>query len=128
MKLLLDTHIALWAAAGSPKLPDAARSLMADPHNEVWVSTIVPWEVTIKHSIGKLGISGWQALQAFRDAGYQILDVKEHHVSALHSLELDQDHKDPFDRMLVAQATHEGMILLTADTKMARYAPVTHVL
>lgn len=124
MRILLDTHIALWAVVGSRALPARAREaiLAAD---EVLVSVASVWEVAIKHSIGKgeMPVSAGQALQAFEDAGYQLLDIKPAHVTHLERLPLL--HKDPFDRLLVAQAQVEPLTLVTADEQVGRYgAPV----
>lgn len=128
MKLLLDTHIALWAAAGSSKLPAKAAELIADAKNDIWISAIVPWEITIRHATGKLATSAWEAMQAFRDCGYKVLAVNENHANALSMLPTYADHKDPFDRMMVAQASLEEALLISADEKLARFTPyVVHV-
>jgi PIN domain nuclease of toxin-antitoxin system len=123
VKLLLDTHIALWAAKGSDMLPAKAAELISDPTNEIWISAIVPWEIAIKHAIGKLDISGWQALRAFKDCGYKILSVNEDHANSLSMLPTYDDHKDPFDRMMIAQAALEEAALVSADAKLIRFAP-----
>lgn len=127
MKVLLDTHIALWAALDSPQLPAAARQVIADPANEIFVSVVSLWEIGIKSAIGKLAMTATQASAIFDLCGYGSLDLSKHHPRTLDGLTLNADHRDPFDRMLVAQALSEGMTLLTADAKMAGYHPVTKV-
>ncbi|MFS8932716.1 conserved protein of unknown function (plasmid) [Cupriavidus taiwanensis] len=127
MKVLLDTHIALWAALASPQLPAVARQVIADPANEIFVSVVSLWEIGIKASLGKLPVTATQASAVFDLCGYKSLDLSKQHPRTLDGLILHAEHKDPFDRMLVAQALSEGMTLLTADAKMAGYHPVTRV-
>lgn len=120
MRILLDTHIALWAVVGSRALPSHAREaiLTAD---EVHVSVASIWEVAIKHALGKgeMPVSAAQAATAFSDAGYRLLDVRPGHVIRVEQLPLH--HKDPFDRLLVAQALSEPLTLVTADEQVGRY-------
>ncbi|MBS0273654.1 MAG: type II toxin-antitoxin system VapC family toxin [Proteobacteria bacterium] len=122
MRLLLDTHIALWAITDDPKLPAKARALIADTENTVAVSAASVWEIAIKHSLGRanaMPISGTQALKYFHDAGYDLLAVTAAHAAAVERLKLR--HADPFDRMLVAQALSEPLTLLTHDKQVADY-------
>lgn len=125
MRLLLDTHVALWAIADSPQLQPKVRRLILDPGNEIVVSAASIWEISIKHGLGRgnMPISGGEALQYFRDAGYQLLSISAEHAAFVESL--PPHHADPFDRILVAQASHEPIRLLTHDAALARYdAPV----
>lgn len=103
MKVLLDTHIALWAVTGSPLLPPAAERLILAA-DEVFVSAASVWEVAIKHALGRgdVPVSSAQALQAFADAGYTMLPVMS--ANAVRVEDLPPLHRDPFDRLLVAQA------------------------
>jgi PIN domain nuclease of toxin-antitoxin system len=121
MRLLLDTHIALWAIADSPRLPAKARQLILVPENEVFVSAASIWEIAIKHGLGRgdMPISGQVALDYFRAAGYRLLPVLPEHAAAVENLPLL--HADPFDRLLVAQALTEPLHLLTRDETVARY-------
>ncbi|MDP2833496.1 MAG: type II toxin-antitoxin system VapC family toxin [Pseudomonadota bacterium] len=121
MRLLLDTHIALWAIADSPRLPAAARRLILAPENEVYVSAASIWEISIKHGLGRgdMPISGETALGYFRAAGYRLLPVQPEHAVAVETL--PPLHADPFDRLLVAQALTEPLRLLTHDETVARY-------
>lgn len=122
MNILLDTHIALWAIADSPKLPAAARELILAPTNTIYVSTASIWEIGIKYSLqrGDMPLSGEAALQYFRQAGYRILAIEAEHAVAVESLPLH--HQDPFDRLLVAQALTEPLRLISHDRQVARYS------
>jgi PIN domain nuclease of toxin-antitoxin system len=91
MRLLLDTHIALWAIADHPNLSGKARRLIDDPGNQIVVSTASVWEIAIKHALARGGpnsmpISGQEALGYFRDAGFEVLDIIPAHVTMLESL------------------------------------------
>lgn len=122
MKVLLDTHIALWALQDNPALTTQARQIILSPANELHVSVASIWEIGIKHSLGRgdMPISAEVALDFFREAGYRLLSVEPEHV--LEVEKLPWHHKDPFDRMLVAQAMSEPMRLLTHDAQVARYS------
>jgi PIN domain nuclease of toxin-antitoxin system len=121
VRLLLDTHVALWAVTDSPRLPGRARSLILAA-DEVHVSCATVWEIAIKHALarGDMPVSAQQALQAFEDAGYGVLAITPGHALAVEALPLL--HKDPFDRMLIAQALAEPLHLVTADAVLARYS------
>ncbi|WP_298135751.1 type II toxin-antitoxin system VapC family toxin [Acidiferrobacter sp.] len=121
MNLLLDTHVALWAIADSPRLSPQVRTLIVSPKTTVWVSAASLWEITLKHALGRGGmpLSGHEALGYFRDAGYRLLPVDAHHTVAVG--DLPTHHQDPFDRILVAQALLEPMRLVTHDPLVARY-------
>lgn len=121
MRLLLDTHVALWAIAGSPRLPDQARRLILEPDNEIVVSAASVWEIAIKHGLAKkkMPLSGAEAKSWFAQAGYTLLPVTAEHAALVD--ELPAHHADPFDRMLVAQALAEPLRLVTADPMVARY-------
>jgi PIN domain nuclease of toxin-antitoxin system len=122
VNLLLDTHIALWAIADSPRLPARARELILAPGNTTWVSAASVWEIAIKHSLGRgdMPVSGAQALAYFEASGFQLLAVSGEHAAAVG--ELPAHHADPFDRMLAAQALTEPLRLLTHDATLARYS------
>jgi PIN domain nuclease of toxin-antitoxin system len=121
MQILLDTHILLWALADDPTLPEEARSLLSDERNQLWVSAVSIWEISIKHALGRgdMPLSGGDALRYCRLAGYRWLDVRPEHAAAIE--DLPRIHADPFDRMLLAQALTEPMKLLTHDAKIAQY-------
>ncbi|BCS53610.1 type II toxin-antitoxin system VapC family toxin [Geobacter sp. SVR] len=124
MRLLLDTHVALWAITDSPALPEKARRYILAPHNEVYVSAVSIWEIAIKHGLGRgnMPVSGREAADYFSQAGYLTLDISAEHAAFVE--ELPNHHADPFDRMLVAQALYEPMHLLTHDKVIAAYSDV----
>ncbi len=121
MRLLLDTHIVLWGAVEPERLSKSASSLIEDPENEIAFSAVSLWEVAIKTGRGRADfrIDPGLLRRNLFDNGYSELAVTGAHAAALVSL--PPLHKDPFDRMLVAQATVEGVTLLTADPAVAKY-------
>jgi PIN domain nuclease of toxin-antitoxin system len=121
VRLLLDTHIALWAITDDPLLPRQARDLILDADNDVFVSVASIWEVAIKHALGRerMPVSGKEAKFWFSKAGYQILPIQADHAEAVEDLPLI--HADPFDRLLVSQALCEPLRLITHDRTVARY-------
>lgn len=128
MRLLLDTHIALWALTDDRRLRANARALIADRDNAAFVSTASLWEIAIKHALGRSGLpfDAAAALSFFAQAGYLMLEVKPEHAVAVGALPLL--HHDPFDRMLVAQALTEPMRLITHDATVASYSTaIMHV-
>lgn len=121
VNLLLDTHLLLWAAACSTKLPKEAVSLIEDPTNRLYFSSASLWEVVIKNGLQRADfhVDPHLLRRGLMDNGYEELCI-----TALHTLgvaHLPPIHKDPFDRLLVAQAELEGFLLLTADALLARY-------
>ena len=122
MNLLLDTHIALWAIADSPRLSEMARALIQSPQTTVWVSAANVWEIAIKHALGRgdMPISSEDALRYFNQSGYRVLPISAQHAMAVETL--PAHHQDPFDRILVAQALVEPMRLMTHDPLVALYS------
>jgi PIN domain nuclease of toxin-antitoxin system len=123
VRLLLDTHIALWAVADDSRLSPAASELIADPANEVFVSAVSLWEIAIKRALARgtandMPVSAQEALSYFRAAGYALLDIASAHTVAVERLPML--HADPFDRILVAQALTVPLRLLTHDARVAR--------
>ncbi len=128
MKLLLDTHLLLWAAGQPKRLPAAARKLLADPDNEPLFSAVSLWEGAAKHGLGcaDFRVDTRLLRRGLLDNGYGELPMLGEHAVTIDGL--PPIHKDPFDRMLVAQATVEGITLLTADPLVAKYpGPVRKV-
>jgi PIN domain nuclease of toxin-antitoxin system len=121
MKLLLDTHLLLWAAGSPSQLSAIARKLIADPGNELVFSAASVWEVAIKRGLGREDFQVDTRLlrRGLLDNGYGELPIGSEHAVAIEGL--PSIHKDPFDRILVAQATIEGITLLTTDPTVARY-------
>jgi PIN domain nuclease of toxin-antitoxin system len=121
MKLLLDTHLLLWAAGEPQRLSRTARRLIDNPDNELLFSAASLWEVAIKRGLGRedFKVDARLLRRGLLDNGYSELPIISDHVVATESLPLI--HKDPFDRVLVAQATVEGVTLLTIDSLVAQY-------
>jgi PIN domain nuclease of toxin-antitoxin system len=118
VKLLLDTHALLWWLSDDPQLGPVARAAIAEPEQEVLVSVVSLWEARIKQSLGKLELP-----ETFRadiaEQGFRELAVLGEHTDEL--VRLPNYHRDPFDRLLIAQARGAGMTLVTADENIARY-------
>jgi len=128
MRLLLDSHLLLWAAEGSTRLTTQARRLIGSVDNEKFFSAASLWELTIKRGLGRedFQVDIPNLRRGLLGNSYQELPVRGDH--AIFVTSLPPIHKDPFDRMLIAQATLEGMTLLTADPTVAKYAgPVRKV-
>jgi len=128
MRLLLDTHIALWAITDDRRLSEAARSMIADRSNPIYVSAASVWEITIKHALRRadMPISGSRACAYFRSSGYELLDITAQHAVGVEKL--PSLHADPFDRLIVAQAIAEPLRLMTHDATLARYSDtIIHV-
>lgn len=117
MRLLLDTHLLLWALGQPAKLSAAARKQIEKA--DVYVSAASIWEISIKSALGKLKADPADVLGAIEPAGFSLLPITGEH--AAKTAELPPHHKDPFDRMLIAQASFEPMILLTNDNTLASY-------
>jgi PIN domain nuclease of toxin-antitoxin system len=128
VKLLLDTHVLLWAAGQPDRLPARARRLLGDPRNELVFSSASLWEIAIKKGLGRADFQVDARLlrRGLLDNGYGELAITSEHAVAIDAL--PPIHKDPFDRLLVAQSMVEGITLLTADPLVAQYpAPVRKV-
>jgi PIN domain nuclease of toxin-antitoxin system len=126
LRLLLDTHLVLWWEAGSPKLPIILRSLI-DQGEVVFVSRASLWEIAIKMSIGKLRLDIAAFAENIEKHGFEWLDIKNAHLMTVAALPVFDDHKDPFDRLLVAQARSEPLLFLTSDQRLARYGEMVRV-
>jgi PIN domain nuclease of toxin-antitoxin system len=120
VKLLLDTHLLLWAAAGAG-LPDRAAGLIADPDNRLFFSPASIWEIAAKAGLGRrdLAVDASVFRRELLDNDYEELPIMSAHAAAVGAL--PDLHRDPFDRMLVAQAAVEGVTLLSADRAVLQY-------
>ena len=121
MNLLLDTHLLLWAASDPDRLSAKARTLLLDPANQLLFSAASLWEISIKNGLDRADFQVdprrlWRLLLV---NGYRELPVTGEHTVAVN--ELPPLHKDPFDRILIAQARAEGLLLLTVDKAVAKY-------
>jgi PIN domain nuclease of toxin-antitoxin system len=121
VKLLLDTHVLLWALGAPGRLPRAAREEIEDATNEVLYSAASIWEIAIKAGLGRAGFSidPVQIEREARHAGFTELPIAARHAMAVHGL--PPHHNDPYDRLLLAQALIEPAWLYTADKQLARY-------
>jgi PIN domain nuclease of toxin-antitoxin system len=119
MRLLLDTHVLLWLMAGSQRLKPKTRALI-DSASEVYVSSVSIWEIAIKYRVGKIEEDPEEIVERLEEAGLRELPVLTRHAVAAGKLPLL--HRDPFDRLLVAQAITEPLRLLTADPQLAAYS------
>jgi PIN domain nuclease of toxin-antitoxin system len=123
MKLLLDTHAFLWWDSDDARLPSALRSAIATPSNQVFVSAVTAWEIAIKRGLRKLVFAGLVG-KSIEGHGFIALPITVEQAECAGSL--PQLHRDPFDRLLVAQAQLEGLVLVTVDDEILRY-PVPHL-
>ena len=121
MRILLDTHVLLWSIAASRKLPGDARALIEAPENEVYFSPASLWEIAIKAELGRkdFRVDVAALYAALPESGFAEVPVRAVHAVAV--ARLPDVHRDPFDRMLVAQALTEPLVLLTNDETLSRY-------
>ena len=120
MRLLLDTHVILWWLDDSKRLSAQARRWIENPENTIFISAASIWEIRIKQALGKVRLPN-SFQQALEQSGFEMLTVNAAHAHAIGRL--PPLHRDPFDRMLLAQATVEGLTLVTADDEVAAYGP-----
>jgi PIN domain nuclease of toxin-antitoxin system len=125
VRLLLDTHIALWAVVDDRRLSAKARNLIDDPANDIVVSAASLWEIAIKHILARgtpndMPISALEAFGYFRESGYELLEIAPAHFIAVETI--PTLHADPFDRILVVQALSVPLRLLTHDPTVAAYS------
>ena len=118
MNLLLDTHVLLWWLNGHPTLSKKSQYAIADGKNLVFVSAVVVWEIRIKEALGKLEIPQ-NFKKVLESQPFEMLDITVEHAHAVRALPVH--HRDPFDRMLVAQAKVEGFTLVTHDVRLKKY-------
>ncbi|MCL2217059.1 MAG: type II toxin-antitoxin system VapC family toxin [Defluviitaleaceae bacterium] len=126
MKILLDTHILLWSAID--RLPCDAEKYILDESNTLYFSPASIWEIVIKQELGRpdFHVDPYGLYSGLLDNGYEELAIATSHVLSINTL--PKIHKDPFDRILLAQAISESIYLLTSDTLLAKYsAPIIHI-
>lgn len=126
MKILLDTHILLWAISNSPLLDAKAREIILNPENEIYYSVISTWEVQLKHIAHPeaMSLDGERFSKYCKQSGFINLPLKETHIFALLKLSRKPEatpHKDPFDRLLICQASEENMLFITHDSLISDY-------
>jgi PIN domain nuclease of toxin-antitoxin system len=122
MRLLLDTHVFLWYISADPQLPVAFRDAIRDPANEVYLSVASVWEAVIKYALGKLPLPDAPAeyLPRQREA-HRIATLPVEEAALVHLASLPPLHRDPFDRILIAQALQHGLTLVTVDDAVRAY-------
>ena len=118
MDLLLDTHAIVWWLADDPALTDVQRRTIGDRRNTCYVSAATVWEISIKQALGKIAIDA-DYTSVLRAQGFVELPVSWRHALAVQSL--PHHHRDPFDRILIAQARTENLVLVSTDPDIARY-------
>ncbi len=124
MNILLDTEVLLWAQADSPKLTDRVRALLTADTVFKWLTPVSYLEIAIKHKIGKLPEIGLQLVDFFEQVqqdGYQLLPLRTEHIIAYDQIPFFEDHHDPFDRLILATALHEGWPVMSADRTFSWY-------
>lgn len=127
MKVLLDTHLLIWWEANHPRLPATVTQRVCNEAEMVFISRASLWEIAIKVSIGRLKMDIARFSDNVEKHGFVWLDIKNEHLLTVASLPVFDDHRDPFDRLLVAQSQTEPLVLLTADSKLARYGSTVRV-
>ena len=118
LRLLLDTHAFVWSLSDVPRLDEAARNAIADPRNDVFVSAVTGWEISVKRAKGRMTAPNNLSVM-IEERGFIHLPLTFHHAEQAGSLPMH--HRDPFDRILVAQAQAEGLILVTRDAFIPLY-------
>ncbi|HTD24443.1 MAG TPA: type II toxin-antitoxin system VapC family toxin [Terriglobales bacterium] len=122
MSYLLDTVIFLWSIGAKEKLNQRAQELLVDPNQEIYLSAVSSWEISLKIALGKLSLPGpakQYIPERLQSWGIQPLSITHSHALAVG--DLPPHHRDPFDRMLIAQARVEKMVLLTSDHQLSKY-------
>lgn len=127
MRLLLDTHFAFWWQTGDPRVNRDVREAV-DAADQVFVSGVSLWELAIKAGLGKVYVDLPVFAEQVESMGFAWLPIDNAHILKLSDLPSFDDHRDPFDRLLVAQSMSEPLVLLTADRKLARYGSTVRIL
>ncbi|MBC8153624.1 MAG: type II toxin-antitoxin system VapC family toxin [Bacteroidetes bacterium] len=131
MTLLIDTQVLLWFQEDNPQLPVRNKLILEDPLNTIWVSQVSLFEIAIKLKIGKLPdfvVSILTLTEQIREDGFAILPLHNEHITAYVELPLLDDHRDPFDRLIMATALHENWPVMSADATFSRYKDLVTVI
>ncbi len=126
MRYLLDTHVVLWAIGKSSELSATARSIIVDPLNRIYASTVSLWESSLKYGLGKLKLGSLipdEIPDHCRRLGFEIVPLGTAEAATYHLLPRVETHRDPFDRMLIHQCVHRNMTLVSRDSRMKHYRP-----
>jgi len=127
VRLLLDTQIALWWLTHAKQIPARARACVEQAEDEIFVSQATLWELAIKVNLGKLRLDLPKFARQIERDGFRWLRIDNRHLLAVAGLPSFDDHKDPFDRLLVAQSMTEPLILLSTDAKLSRYGTTVEI-
>lgn len=131
MKYLLDTQIAIWSLEDHPNLKEPIRNILENPINTLFISPISLMEIAIKFKLGKLPefvMSVEEVTKQMQNDGFELLPLDPRQIYAYQSIPLYEDHRDPFDRMLLAVALNEQIPIISSDEKFERYRPLVQVL
>jgi PIN domain nuclease of toxin-antitoxin system len=118
---LLDTHALLWLLAGSPRLESKASDLVTDAAHDVFASSVSLWEIAVKLRIGKIDANLERVIDGCRHTGLRFLEISHRHLLDVAALPVFDDHKDPFDHLLIAQAISEELVVVSDDRNFCRY-------
>ena len=126
MNILADTHILIWVLLDHERLPLKARALLSDPNNDVYFSSVSVWEIAMKHAAHphELPFTGEAFYELCLKSGFQLADISISHIFAFEALRRAEGapaHKDPFDKLMIAQSKTEGMTFLTHDSLLSDY-------
>jgi len=123
MRYLLDTHVIIWGVNNSDKLCEAVKKILENKDSQIFISIVSLWEFVIKHAKGQLPFEGGfsRLYEIIKQAGFTILPITQGSLAALAELPFIENHKDPFDRLLIATAKAEEMTILTADKNIHKY-------
>ena len=127
MRLLVDTQLIFWWLSDSARVPREARKLIEKSQDDILVSRVSAWELAIKVNDRKLHLELPLFSEEVTQLGFLWLPIEDHHIQTVATLPRYADHKDPFDRLLIAQSLSEPLILLTTDSKLSRYGSTVRV-
>lgn len=125
MSFLVDTHVLIWSLVDPSRIRARAAEVLVDPDSVKYASKISFWEIALKYALGRLELRGTTPeglLRSSRDAGYQLLDVTAEDLATSHRLPAAENHRDPFDRLIIWQCMRNDLVLMTGDSRIAQYA------
>jgi PIN domain nuclease of toxin-antitoxin system len=130
MQILLDTHILLWFLEDSPRLKNHCKDLIEDENNEIFIGTVSFFEIAIKVSLGKLALPSRMESLVLKtiEKDIQIIDINRYHTLEYLNIPLIEDHKDPFDRLIIALAHHEDLTVISADGNFKHYTSIINLI
>lgn len=127
MKYLIDTHILIWFELPSPKLKSNILAILTDPTNEIYVSQVSLFEIAVKQNIGKTPDLNWDTktiVKQIQKDKFDLLNIQNQHIQQYITLPFFDQHKDPFDRLIIATAISENLSIISADEKFKLYTPL----